>query len=66
LLTEASAEECRQVAARLRMTEGAVKVALHRLRHRFGEVVRNEIAQTVASPAEVEEELRALLAVLSI
>lgn len=65
LLVEGSAEACGKLAVRLRMTEGAVKVALHRLRHRFGEVVRLEIAQTVASPAEVDEELRALVTVLS-
>ena len=46
------------------MTEGALKVAVHRLRQRYGELVRAEIAQTVASPAEVEQELQHLLAAL--
>ena len=36
------------------MNEGAVRVALHRLRRRFGEVLRSEIAHTVASPEEVD------------
>jgi len=39
------------------MSEGAFKVAVHRLRQRYGELVRAEIAQTVADPGEVEQEL---------
>ena len=46
------------------MSEGAVKVAVHRLRQRYGELVRAEIAQTVANPEEAEEELRYLFTVL--
>ena len=49
------------VAARLGMSEVAVRVAVHRLRQRYGEVLRSELAQQVASPAEVAEELRYLL-----
>jgi RNA polymerase sigma-70 factor (ECF subfamily) len=48
----------------LNMTEGALKVAVHRLRQRYGELVRSEIAQTVADPKEVDQELHYLLAVL--
>jgi hypothetical protein len=51
-------------AARLGMTEGAVKVAAHRLRQRYRELLREEIAQTVASPDEIEEEVRYLFACL--
>jgi len=47
------------------MSEGAVKSAVHRIRHRFGEVLRAEVAQTVADPAEVEDELRYLFSVVS-
>ena len=47
------------------MKEEAVRVALSRARRRFGEVLRNEIAQTVASPAEVEDEIRHLFAAIS-
>ena len=65
LLTESSGESYRQLAGQLDISEGAVKVAVHRLRHRFREVVREEISQTVATPAEVEEELRCLMAALS-
>jgi len=53
-----------QVAASLGMSEGAVKVAVHRLRQRYGELVRAEIAQTVATQEEAEEELRYLAALL--
>jgi RNA polymerase sigma-70 factor (ECF subfamily) len=49
-----------QTAEKLGMSEGAVKVAVHRLRRRFGDVLRDEIAQTVSSPEEVEDELRHL------
>ena len=53
------------VAAQLGLSESAVKSAIYRLRQRYGELIRAEIAHTVASPAEVEDELRHLLAVLS-
>ncbi len=53
-----------ELAARLGMTEGAVKVAVHRLRKRYRELLRAEIANTVSRPDEVEEELRHLLAAL--
>ena len=46
------------------MTEGAVKVAVHRLRQRYGELLRAEVAQTVSTPAEVNEELRYLVSVI--
>ena len=65
LLSEGSAESYRQAAGPLGLSEGAVKVAVHRLRQRFREVVRAEIAQTVATPAEVDEELRCLMAAMS-
>jgi RNA polymerase sigma factor (sigma-70 family) len=53
-------------ATALNMNEGTVKVALHRLRRRFGELLRSEIAYTVADPAEVAVEIRHLLAVISV
>ena len=53
------------VAAEFGLTESAVKSAAHRLRQRYGELVREEVAHTVDSPAEIDEELRHLLAVLS-
>ncbi len=52
------------LAAGLGMTEGAVKTALSRLRRRYREHLRAEIAETVADPAEIEDEIRALFAAL--
>jgi RNA polymerase sigma-70 factor (ECF subfamily) len=49
-----------EVAAGLGMTEGAVKVAVHRLRRRYRDLLREQVAQTVRTPADVEEELRSL------
>jgi RNA polymerase sigma-70 factor (ECF subfamily) len=51
-------------AARLGMSEGAVKVAAYRLRQRYRELLREEIAQTVANPEEIEEEIRYLFTCL--
>jgi len=53
-----------EAAARLNMSESAVKVAIHRLRKRFREIIRNEIAQTVDA-TEVDAELRYLVEVLA-
>jgi RNA polymerase sigma-70 factor (ECF subfamily) len=55
----------REIADRLSMTEGAIKVAVHRLRKRYRELLREEIARTVSSPAEVEDELNELFVALS-
>ena len=52
-------------ARRLDMNEGAVKVAIHRLRKSFRELVKAEIAQTVGNGADVQTELSYLLEVLS-
>jgi len=53
------------ISQRLAMAEGTVRVAVHRLRQRYGELLRSEIAQTVATAEEVDEELRCLLQALS-
>jgi hypothetical protein len=52
------------LAREMNTSEGALKVAIHRLRKRYRELFRQEIADTVADPAEVESELRYLAAVL--
>lgn len=52
------------LARELGMTPGAVKVAAHRLRRRYRELLRAEVAQTVERPEEVNDELRDLLAAL--
>ena len=62
LTTEAAQGSYAATAAELGMTTGAMASAVHRLRHRYRELVREEIAHTVASPAEVEDELRWLFA----
>jgi RNA polymerase sigma-70 factor (ECF subfamily) len=50
----------RKVAKSLGMTEGAVKMTVSRMRKRYRELIRDEVAQTVADPADVEDELRDL------
>jgi RNA polymerase sigma-70 factor (ECF subfamily) len=58
------AEAYADVAARLRRSEGAIKVAVHRLRRRYRDLMRARIAETVGD-GEVEDELRHLLTMLS-
>ena len=65
LLGEVASLSQAQAAQRLGLTEGAVKVAVHRLRRRFRDLVKAEIVQTVDDPAQVQEELRYLVEVLS-
>ena len=54
-----------ELAVKLKTSEAALKMAVSRMRQRYGELLRAEIASTVSSPEEVEEELRALFAALS-
>lgn len=54
-----------RIAADLGLTENAVKVAAHRLRRRYGELLREEVARTVEDDADVEAEIRELFRVLS-
>jgi RNA polymerase sigma factor (sigma-70 family) len=60
LAREESALPYAEIAARLNLTEAAVKMAVQRLRARYREILRAEIAHTVSSPEEVEEEIRHL------
>ena len=53
-----------QVADRLGLSVGAIKTTIHRMRSRYRALLREEVARTVATPAEVEEELRCLRAAL--
>jgi RNA polymerase sigma-70 factor (ECF subfamily) len=53
-----------QIAAELGMTEGAVKVASHRLRGRYRQILREEISRTVEEPAQIDDEIRDLFAAL--
>jgi RNA polymerase sigma factor (sigma-70 family) len=54
------------VATRLGMTEGAVKVAVHRLRRQFRDTLMQEIADTVADPADIDAEIQYLLKAVSV
>ena len=60
LAQEQSAVSYVEIARDLRLTEAAIKQAAFRLRARYREILRGEIAKTVSSAEEVEEELRAL------
>jgi RNA polymerase sigma factor (sigma-70 family) len=64
LVGEAGAPPYAEAAKRLEMSEGAVKVAVHRLRERYRAALRREIAATVSNEAEVDQEIAALLAAL--
>lgn len=65
LTAEKSSVPYRDVAAKLDMTEGAVKVAVHRLRQRYRELLRDEIAQTVTSQEQIDEEIQELFKALA-
>ena len=61
LTGESDTTSYKDVGVQLGMSQGAVKVAIHRLRRRFRELLRFEVAQTVDSVARVDEEIRFLL-----
>jgi RNA polymerase sigma-70 factor (ECF subfamily) len=65
LTNEPQEGEYAAVAERLGSTSQAVAVAVHRMRQRYRELVRVEVAHTVSSPLEVEEEMRHLYAALN-
>ena len=62
LTGDGTAEPYARIGRDLGLSEQAVKTAVHRLRRRYQELLRAEVAQTVASPEEVEDELRDLFA----
>ena len=63
-LTSSNEESYQEVGRRLGFSEGAVKVAVHRLRRRYGEAVRAEIARTVESSEEIDDEIERLFEAL--
>lgn len=65
LAGDAAALPQAEAAARLGLSESAIKVAIHRLRKRFREVIRSEIAQTMEESGDVDAELRYLVQVLT-
>jgi hypothetical protein len=62
---QAKAPEYEVCARMLELSEMALKSAIYRLRRRYAEIIREEIGHTVESPAEVEEEIRHLIAILA-
>lgn len=54
-----------QLAAECKMSEAAIKVAIHRMRHRYGDLLRSAIGSTVNCPEEIDDELRYLIDVLN-
>ena len=54
----------REIGASLGLSEGAVKVAVHRLRRRFRALLHDEISQTVAAPEDIEDEIQYLFRAL--
>lgn len=54
-----------EIATELKISDGAVKVTVHRLRRRFGELVRAQIARTVDNPNEIDDEIRQLFEALN-
>ena len=64
LIGDSETQPYSKLAATLKTSEGAVKVAVHRLRKRYRQLLRAEISQTIATPEEVDDELRHLFAVL--
>lgn len=62
LAGEGAGAPYREIAARLAMSESAVKVAVHRLRCRFGHLLREQVAETLADPSRTDEEIRNLFA----
>jgi DNA-directed RNA polymerase specialized sigma24 family protein len=64
VLADADRQPQSEIAREFAMNENAVKQAFHRFRQRYREILREEIARTVATPGDVEDELRYLIAVL--
>ena len=65
LLGEVGSLSQAEAGRRLDLTEGAIKVAIHRLRKRFRELVKAEIAHTVPEPGQIQDELRYLIEALA-
>lgn len=65
LLVEDDRGSAADLALHLGTSAGAVRVALHRVRSRLRELIRDEVAQTVAEPGEIDDELRSLQAALA-
>lgn len=60
-----SGKSYKELAREMSMTEGAVKITVHRLRRRFGELVREQIGRTVERPEQIDDEIQELFAALN-
>jgi RNA polymerase sigma-70 factor (ECF subfamily) len=65
LFGEVDATPYAQIAVRLGMTTGALKLTVHRLRRRYRELLREEVAHTLANPSDADQEIQHLVAALS-
>jgi len=65
LLGDDNAASYRELGARIGQSEGAARVAAHRMRARFREILREEVGRTVADPGEVDQEIRDLFQAVS-
>ena len=65
LAGDAEDSSYREIGVRLGLSEGAARVAVYRLRRRFGELLRKEVGETLASPEDVEDEIRCLMRALA-
>jgi len=65
VISGSSERPIREIAVELSLSEGAVNVAAHRLRRRFGEALREQVAQTLVSPNELDDEIQRLRAALA-
>jgi RNA polymerase sigma-70 factor (ECF subfamily) len=65
LTTEKDEIPYRDMAEKLKMSEGSVRVTVHRLRRHYREILRDEIAQTVATEDQIDEEIRQLFTALA-
>ncbi|MFO0911031.1 MAG: hypothetical protein U0794_22285 [Isosphaeraceae bacterium] len=64
VLTGQSDRSARELGAEIGMTEGAVRVAIFRLKQRYGEILREQVALTLDNDADVDDEIRVLMAAL--
>ena len=65
LASEPTGDSYDSLATRLGLSVSAVKSAIHRLRRRYGQLLRAQVADTVREPGDVEEEIRHLFAALA-
>jgi DNA-directed RNA polymerase specialized sigma24 family protein len=65
LLNHESSERYEELAVKMGLSAGALRALVHRMRRRYRDLMRMEIAETVAAPEEIDDEIRFLLRVLS-